>query len=45
MNQTTNNFTVVSAEGPDEDPTSVTLEFSDTHEKVSISKDKTVSAC
>ena len=40
MNQTTNNFTVVSAEGPDEDPTSVTLEFSDTHEKVSISKDK-----
>jgi hypothetical protein len=40
LNVTTNNFTVVSAEGPEEDPTSVTLQLADTHQSVSISKDK-----
>jgi len=38
MNQTTNGFTVVAAEGPEEEPTSVTLVLSDTHQKVTISK-------
>jgi len=40
MNQTTNNFTVVAAEGPEEDPTSVTLKLSDTGQTVVITKDK-----
>jgi len=40
MNQTTNNFTVVAAEGPEEEPTSVTLLLSDTHQRVTISKEK-----
>src|SRR5207248_7634617 len=40
MNETTNGFTVVSAEGPEEDPTSVTLQLADTGEKVSVAKDK-----
>jgi hypothetical protein len=40
MNQTTNNFTVVAAEGPEAEPTSVTLELSDTGKKVVISKGK-----
>jgi hypothetical protein len=38
LNVSTNNFTVVSAEGPEDDPTSVTLRLSDTDQKVSISK-------
>jgi hypothetical protein len=41
MNQLTNNFTVIAAEGAtDEDPGTVTLLFADTQEKVSITKDK-----
>jgi hypothetical protein len=40
MNQTTNNFTVVAAEGPEENPNSVTLELTDTGKKVVITKDK-----
>jgi hypothetical protein len=40
LNVTTNNFTVLSAEGPEEDPTSVTLQLADTHQTVAISKDK-----
>lgn len=40
MNQTTNNFTVVAAEGPEAEPTSVTLMLSDTGQRVTISKDK-----
>jgi hypothetical protein len=40
MNQTTNNFTVVAAEGPEEEPTSVTLLLSDTGQRVVITKDK-----
>jgi hypothetical protein len=40
MNQTTNNFTVIAAEGPEEDPTSVTLKLSDTGERVVLTKDK-----
>jgi hypothetical protein len=39
LNVTTNNFTVLSAQGPEEDPTGVTLEMADTHEKVTLSKD------
>jgi hypothetical protein len=37
---TTNGFMVVAAEGPEEDPTFVTLELSDTGERVKISKDQ-----
>jgi hypothetical protein len=40
MNQTTNNFTVIAAEGPEEDPTSVKLKLTDTGEVVTITKDK-----
>ena len=40
MNQTTNNFTIVAADGPEEDPTSVTLKLSDTGEQVVVTKDK-----
>lgn len=40
MNETTNGFTVVAAEGPEDDPSSVTLQLSDTGERVSITKDK-----
>jgi hypothetical protein len=40
MNQTTNNFTVVAAEGPEGDPTSVTLKLSDTGQRVTITKEK-----
>jgi hypothetical protein len=40
MNQTTNNFTVIAAEGPEEDPTSVKLKLTDTGETVTITKDK-----
>jgi len=40
MNQTTNNFTVVAAEGPEENPNSVTLELSDTGKRVVITKEK-----
>ena len=40
MNQTTNNFTVVAAAGPEGDPTSVTLELADTGKRVEISKGK-----
>lgn len=40
LNQTTNNFTVVAAEGPEAEPTSVTLQLSDSGQRVVISKDK-----
>jgi cell division septation protein DedD len=40
MNQTTNNFTVIAAEGPEEDPTSVKLKLTDTGETVTLTKDK-----
>jgi hypothetical protein len=40
MNQATNNFTILSAEGPEEDPTSITLKLSDTGERVVITKEK-----
>lgn len=40
MNQTTNNFTVVAADGPEEDPKSVTLQLADTGEKVVVTKEK-----
>jgi hypothetical protein len=40
LNQTTNNFTVVAAEGPEEAPDNVTLVLSDTRQKVTISKEK-----
>jgi hypothetical protein len=40
MNETTNGFTVLSAEGPEEEPTSVTLELADTGEKITLTKDK-----
>ena len=40
MNQTTNNFTVLSAEGPEEDPTSVKLRLTDSGEVVTVTKDK-----
>ena len=40
MNQTTNNFTVVAAEGPEDNPNTVTLELTDTGKRVVISKDK-----
>ena len=40
MNQTTNNFTIVAADGPEEDPTSVTLHLSDSGQRVTLTKDK-----
>ncbi len=40
MNQTTNNFTVVAADGNDLDTASVTLELSDTGKRVTITKAK-----
>ena len=40
LNVATNNFTVLSAEGQEDDPSSVTLQLTDTHQKVSISKGK-----
>jgi hypothetical protein len=38
LNVTTNNFTVLSAEGPEDDPTGVTLRLTDTDQKISLSK-------
>lgn len=38
LNKTTNNFTVISATGPEDNPDSVTLELTDTQKKVTISK-------
>jgi hypothetical protein len=40
MNQTTNNFTVISADGPEEDPNSVKLKLTDTGEVVTLTKTK-----
>ena len=40
INQTTNNFTILSAEGPEDDPTGVTLRLTDTGEHVQVTKDK-----
>jgi hypothetical protein len=40
VNQTTNNFTILSAEGPEEDPTGVIIRLSDTGERVTLTKDK-----
>jgi len=40
LNVTTNGFTVVSAEGPEEEPTSVTVELSEPEQKITISKDQ-----
>jgi len=40
MNQTTNNFTIIAAEGPEEDPTAVKLRLTDTGETVTVAKDK-----
>jgi hypothetical protein len=40
MNQTTNNFTIVAAEGTDVESASVTLELSDTGKRVTITKTK-----
>jgi hypothetical protein len=40
MDQTTNNFTVVAQQGPEDDPTGVTLKLSDTGETATITKDK-----
>lgn len=40
MNQTTNNFTVVAQEGPEDDPTGVTLKLSDTGETAVVTKEK-----
>jgi hypothetical protein len=40
MNQTTNNFTVIAAEGSEEDPTGVTIRLTDTGERISLAKDK-----
>lgn len=38
VNVTTNNFTVLHATGPEDNPDSVTIELADTHQQVSISK-------
>jgi hypothetical protein len=38
LNATTNNFTVMSAEGPEEEPTGITLKLTDTQKTVVISK-------
>jgi hypothetical protein len=41
INETTNNFTVLSAEGgTEEEPNSITIQLTDTGDKVVISKDK-----
>jgi cell division septation protein DedD len=40
LNQTTNNFTVISAEGPEEDPTEIKLRLTDSGQTVTITKDK-----
>jgi hypothetical protein len=40
LNETTNNFTLVAAEGQDVETASVTLELSDTGQKVTITKSK-----
>jgi hypothetical protein len=40
LNVTTNNFAVLSAEGPEEDPTSVKLQLADTHVTITLAKDK-----
>jgi hypothetical protein len=40
LNQATNNFAIVSAEGPEEDPTGVTLRLVDTGQRVTVTKDK-----
>ncbi|HXT12275.1 MAG TPA: hypothetical protein VN873_11990 [Candidatus Angelobacter sp.] len=40
MHQTTNNFTVIAAQGPADDPTGVTLKLSDTQKTVTISRDQ-----
>jgi hypothetical protein len=40
LNETTNGFTVLSAEGSEDDPTSVTLELSEPAQKVTISKEQ-----
>jgi cell division septation protein DedD len=40
LKQTTNNFTILSAEGPEEEPTGVTMRLSDTGETVTVTKDK-----
>lgn len=39
VNVTTNNFTVLRATGPEDNPDSVTIELADTRQQVSISKD------
>jgi len=38
MNQTTNGFTVISAEGPEDDPTSVTVKLTDPDQTVTLPK-------
>lgn len=38
MNETTNGFTVTAAEGPEEDPTSVTVQLSDPEQTVTLRK-------
>jgi hypothetical protein len=40
LKQTTNNITILSAEGPEEEPTGVTIRFVDTGETVTLTKDK-----
>jgi hypothetical protein len=40
LNQTTNNFTILAAEGSEDDPTGVRLRLSDTGETVTVTKDK-----
>lgn len=40
LNEKTNGFTVLSAEGPEDDPTSVTVQLSEPAQKVTISKDQ-----
>jgi hypothetical protein len=40
LKQTTNNFTILSAEGPEEEPTGVTIRLVDTGETVTLTKDK-----
>jgi hypothetical protein len=40
MNHTTNNFTIIAAEGPEEEPTAVKLKLTDTGEVVTLTKEK-----
>lgn len=40
LNVTTNNFTVLSAEGPEEEPTSVKLQLADSRQTITLSKDQ-----